>query len=154
MLAIEAITRRIHSLAVQALPEFENRIHINRTSRLSTNRDELPAICIEQGSEAPETNLSDWQFAGWVCNVDILLTVAGADEDQLVTDLNTLRLRILQALMAGGARLGLDDLVVETQPGSVSKPVSDSDGSVIVKDLLTNWQIAYRIPRNNYDVSI
>lgn len=152
MLAIEAITERIRDRVLAAVPEFADRVHLNRSKSYKSDT-ELPACNVVQGGETIASNLSDYDFVGWIANVSIYFTASGSDDHEIVKELNMFRLRITNAIVTD-KRIGLP-FVVEAAPADVGAPVtvSDSDASVIAKELQIAWQVAYRIPRQNYSVS-
>lgn len=152
MLAIEAITKTIARIIADSIPEFGDRIHLNRTRELSDERGEVPAVTISQGSESPFGDLTDWDFTGWLCTVQITFTSAGTDEDEIVSQLNAWRMSAHSALVSQG-RLGLP-FVAEANPSNVDAPVTYNSGSKIVKDLVINWQVVYRVRRDNPNVNI
>lgn len=153
MLAIEKITEQVRDLVLSAVPEFADRVHLNRSKSYNYERSLLPASNVIQGGETPASNLTDYDFTGWIGNVSIHFTAAGEDDHEIIKELNSFRLRITNAILAQ-PRLNLD-FVTEMAPADVGAPttISDIDSSVIVKELQTAWQIAYRVPRQNYNVS-
>jgi hypothetical protein len=150
MLPIAKIVQRFKDIIVAAMPEIEDRIYLNRTLPLSAEQNQVPAITISQGAENPITNASDFEYAGWLADVEVSIVASGGDEQAIVDELNTYRGKILAAVLASG-NLSLP-FVLEIGIGPVVAPVTDGTSSTITKELQTGYQILYRVPRNNYDV--
>lgn len=153
MLPIEAITHRIRDIVAAEFPEYDGRVHLNRTQPLNDEQGEVPGIVVNQGDDLPNSDIATLDLSGWRASITIAFTVGGTsdEESQLVDRLNAMRLRTHRAIM-NDSKLGFD-WVLETAPGQAQAVVSDAGSSTIVKELSTNWQTLYVADRRNPDVS-
>lgn len=153
MLPIEAIVHRIREIVAGEFPEYDGRVHLNRTQPLNDELGEVPGIVISQGDDLPNNNVSSLTHSGWTASITIAFTVGGMSDKEadLVSQLNAMRLRAYKAILRD-PRLGFD-WVLETAPGQAQGIVTDAGSSTIIKELSTNWQTLYMADRWNPDVS-
>lgn len=150
MLPIQALGFRLRDVHEEAFPEYAGRIHLYRTLPLDHEQGEVPGIIITQGEDSPNDTVSTMDRGGWLATFNLRYVVAGTNEFELVSLLNELRLRSHTAIL-DNARTGMEWLV-EIAPGPAQEIATDSNSSVIIKELSTVWQALYLADRRNPDV--
>ena len=144
----EAIINAAHA-ATRAGVDTSINVFKHRALSLSEEYDELPAISIDFGEDAPlggDTQTLDGRIMS-VLTINATAISIGVDELEVREQLLELRSRIHQALRSV-PDLGLE-FVIDTTYGGANAPEFLIDGDRIVGELVTQWGVIYEFELDN-----
>lgn len=122
------------------------KVYKHRRLSLGVDQDELPAISVDFGEDAPAADLNT-QFIDSTLTLEVTGVVYGYEEAEVKAALLKLRREAHQALMADDT-LGLA-FVFTTFYGGAEAPEIDADGEYVIGKLTAPWRVQYRMNRSD-----
>lgn len=110
--------------ALEAIPEFTGRCHINRARTLSSA--ELPAVCIYTRRNSSDRRTDQWTDKR-LCTLEVELHASGTDAEVLAADIDTLCLLVESELFKDQTLGG----VCEEIESKADEIETDAEGEVI-----------------------
>ncbi len=132
--------------AVEVQSGLAAAVHTHRTLPLSAEDQELPAVCVNQGDDAPldDAGYSNLSFADSRSELKMVLYAQGSSQQEAYTDLVRLRTAVHKAMLAAPRTLGLD-FVMGIAYGGASEPEYSTEGSPLAGRMECAFAVQYRM---------
>jgi len=130
---------------VELVPSTAFAVFKHRRNSLSESDQELPAISVDVGEDAPldDDGASNIAFYDSLLTIEITAFAREADEPDLVKHLMKIRAIVHRALMADRA-LALD-FVIDTRYGGAGAAEIQSAGDMLAGRYTSRWFVHYRM---------
>lgn len=121
-------------------------VFAHRTLSVSADDQEMPAICVNDGTDQPlaESGYSNLAFVDSNLRLDISIYVQGETQQQVADELYRLRSVVHRAMLADPRTLGLS-FVMGIGYGGADKPDYATDGAPLSGSMDVSYSVMYRM---------
>lgn len=138
--------------ALEAFVDTPVNIYEHRATTLADDHDELPAISVDFGEDAPYNadGAAGFDFNQSILTVNVTIVVTGPVEKDVREDLLSLRAQVHKAILTP-PRLNLAG-VLSVNYGGAEPPELLFEGDSIIAALVCVWGVLYETPANNPEI--
>lgn len=132
---------------IEAQADVAAAVFAHRTLTQSAVDQELPAICVNDGTDYPtsDTGYSNLAYVDSNLRLDLSLYAQGSSQQEVATALYRLRSVVHRALLADPRDLALPLIVMGVAYGGADKPVYTTEGDPLAGRLDCFFTVAYRM---------
>lgn len=132
--------------AIEAVSGLNAAVFAHKTLTLSGEDQEMPAVCVNNGSDDPTDSdgAANLAYVDSLASLQFTVYAQASTQEDVATELDRLRVAVHQAMMASPRTLSLS-FVTGIQYGGAQEPEYSTSGSPLAGRRTSTFAVMYRM---------